>query len=64
MSDRELVLQNVQPDHIGKVCGLSETLARQYLDIYAEALANAVMAKNLDEWVRRLQAAPKKGGRP
>ena len=58
------VRNGVPPDHIGKVCGLSETLARQYLDIYAEALANAAMAKNLDEWVRRLQAAPKKGGRP
>ena len=58
------VRNDVPSDHIGRVCGLSETLARQYLDIYAEALANAVMAKNLDEWVRRLQAAPKKGGRP
>ena len=54
---------DVPPDHIGKVGGLSETLARQYLDIYAEVLASAVMAKNLDEWVRRLQTAPKKGGK-
>ena len=58
------VRNGVPPDHIGKACGLSEALARQYLDIHAEALSDKVMAKNLDGWVRRLQAAPKKGGRP
>ena len=52
----------VQADLIGKVCGLSKALAQQYLDIYAEAVTNPVTARNLDEWVRRIEAAPKKGG--
>jgi biotin operon repressor len=51
----------VQGDLIGKVCGLSKALAQQYLDIYAEAVAAPVMARNLEEWIRRVEAAPKKG---
>ena len=51
----------VEADLAGKVCGLSNALARQYLDTYAEALANEATAKNLTEWVRRVESAPKKG---
>jgi len=58
-----MALKNeVPPELIGKVCGLSPTLTRQYLEIYAEARANEVTAGNLDKWMRRLQAGPKKGG--
>lgn len=51
----------VQTELIGKVCGLSRALSQQYLDIYAEAAAAPVMARNLEEWIRRVETAPKKG---
>ncbi len=44
-----------------RVCKLSPKLAGQYLEIYAEAQADPIMGKRLDEWVRQLEA-PKKGG--
>ena len=51
----------VKPELVGKVCKLGQKLTRQYLELYAEAMADAGTAKHLDKWVRRLQA-PKKGG--